>query len=65
MTQGSTATKGDVLVLLGTRKGLLYCPAMYPERSGWYPAPTVQGVRCTTFPTTLETVGPSSQQSTR
>ena len=27
MTQGSTATKGDVLVLVGTRKGLLYCPA--------------------------------------
>ena len=27
MTQGSTATKGDVLVLGGTLKGVLYCPA--------------------------------------
>ena len=37
MAEGLSARQGDVLVMVGTRKGLSCSPATHPENDGKFP----------------------------
>ena len=64
MAQGSSATKGDVMVLLGTRKGAFILSSGKSRKNRQVAGPTVRGVRYFTCHTTIGKVGPCSRRST-
>ena len=64
MTQGSSATKGDVMVLLGTRKWAFILSSGKSRKNWQVSGPHSPGVRYFTCHTTIGKVGPCSRRST-
>ena len=65
MTQGSSAKKDDVMVLVGTRKGAFILSSDRSRKNWQVSGPHSSGVRYFTWPTTIGKVGQCSRRSTR